>query len=78
MTFEEIFKIPKAHTLKKVREKLKTFDDDWTHEEYDAEGHLIARYESWDSRAPRTEHSSGWRKLSVDGTLLEEHDDLSL
>ena len=78
MTFEGIFKIPKGHTLKKVREKLKTFDDDWTHEEYDSQGRLVARYESWDYRAPRTRHSSGWRKLSADGTLLENHHDLPL
>jgi hypothetical protein len=37
MTFEQIYRVPKGHTLKKVHEKLRAYDDDWTHEEYDAQ-----------------------------------------
>jgi hypothetical protein len=78
MTFEQIYKIPEGHTLKKVREKLRSFDDDWTHEEYNRKGQLVARYESWDYRAPKTTPRVGWRKLGPDGTVLEEHNDLPL
>ena len=78
MTFEEIFKIPLDHTLKKTRERLKTLDDNWKHEEFDAQGQLVARYESWDYLTPGVSHNSGWRKVSPDGAVLEEHNDLPL
>ena len=81
MTFEQIFGIQAGHTLKEVRRSLGTFDDDWKHEEYDAGGNLVARYESWDYiRTGKTHptHEAGWRKYSPDGALLEKHEDLPL
>jgi hypothetical protein len=77
-TFEQIFKIKEGHTLKEVRAHHGNYDDDWKHEERDAQGELVARYESWDYMAPRQPHILGWLKFSPDGRLLEEHDELPL
>ena len=76
--FEDVFMIPKNHTLKLVKQKLGYSDEDWTHEEYNAQGQLVARYESWDYLAVGRSHKMGWRKLSPDGTVLEAHNDLPL
>jgi hypothetical protein len=45
-TFEEVFRIPKAHTLKQTyfKSSANGSRDHWTHEEYDALGALVARY----------------------------------
>lgn len=77
-TFEQVFGIRQGHTLKEVRASLRAFDDDWTHEEYNASGELVARYESWDYQPPGGTHSSGWRKYDPDGTLLESYKELPL
>jgi hypothetical protein len=77
-TFEQIFKIEPGHVLKEVRAKHRNYDDDWRHEERNENGELIAIYESWDHAAPRTPHTTGWRKYTTDGALIEQHDDLPL
>jgi|KBSSwiStaDraftv2_1062776.scaffolds.fasta_scaffold2338277_1 hypothetical protein len=79
-TFEHVFKIAPGHVLKEVRGHHNTLDDDWRHEEYNADGELIARYESWHYLRPNKSPAnfSGWLKYSSDGTLLEKHDDLPL
>ena len=76
--FEEIFGIPKDHTLRLASQRLGYSDENWTHEEYDRQGRLVARYKSWDCLSLGRSHRSGWRKLSVDGKILEEHNDLPL
>jgi hypothetical protein len=77
-TFEQIFKIKPGHSLKEVRAHLGAYDDDWRHEEPDAEGELVAIYESWDYAAPRQTHQTGWRKLTPGGVVIETHDELPL
>ncbi len=74
-TFEQIFKIKEGHALKEVRFRQGNYDDHWEHEERNAEGEFVARYESWDHMPPRQPHKVGWRKFSPDGRLLEEHDE---
>jgi hypothetical protein len=48
-TFEQVFGIPKERTLKQTSFKGSAGDsrDCWAHEEYDGQGALVARYESW-------------------------------
>ncbi len=77
-TFVQIFKIKPSHTLKELRAHHGNYDDDWTHEEYDERGALVARYESWDHMPPRQPHSAGWRKFGPDGKLIEHHGELPL
>jgi len=72
--FEEIFGIPREHTLKQSDFRCRGGDDYWEHHEYDARGKLIARYESWH----RFKAASGWRKLSLDGTIIAHGEDLPL
>jgi hypothetical protein len=43
----------------------------WEHEQYDAQGHLVARYISFDEVDARGQHSSGWEKYGAEGQLLE-------
>ncbi len=77
-TFEQVFGIPSGHILKQVRFHQSNYDDAWTHEEYDPDGHLVARYKSWDSMPPRGAARSGWCKYGPDGALIEEHQELAL
>jgi hypothetical protein len=69
-TFETAFGIPDGHVLRKV-----TLDDDggagdgsgpWEHEEYDADGRLVAVYESW----PDENGGVGFTKYSPHGWVL--------
>jgi len=47
--FRAAFQIPVDHTLKETsfRSKSSSQYESWKHEEYDASGELVARYESW-------------------------------
>lgn len=48
----------------------------WTYEEFDAAGRLLARYLEWDEVSVGGGWARrGWRKLSPDGAVLEEHID---
>ena len=69
--FEAIFGVAADHRLEQVRSRSRggalrgTF---WNHEEYDADGRLVARYESFqelDSAAGTSR--SGWVKYDADG-----------
>jgi len=64
--------------LKEILAHHGNYDDDWKHEERNAHGELVARYDSWDHRSPRRPHTAGWRKRAPDGKVLEEHDELPL
>lgn len=78
LRFKRIFGIQEGHTLREVQAHLGNYNDDWTHEEFNAQGKLVARYESWDHLSPGQPHITDWRKISPDGTLVEEHHDLPL
>lgn len=72
--FEAIFRVPPAHSLIAVRSRSRagmlagTF---WNHEEYDAAGRLVARYESFEeSGLLGRDRQGGWRKYDPDGRLV--------
>src|SRR5215211_5302104 len=74
--FEAIFGVAADHRLDQVRSRSRggavhgTF---WNHEEYDADGRLVARYESFqevDSAAGTSR--SGWVKYDADGWVVDE------
>ena len=76
LNFEAVFRIPPMHRLVAVRSRSRagilagTF---WDHEEYDALGRLVARYESFEETNPRSnDRRSGWRKYDVVGRLVAE------
>lgn len=76
LNFEAVFRIPPAHRLIVVRSRGRagivagTF---WDHEEYDAMGRLVARYESFEETNPHGDaRRTGWRKYNVVGRLVAE------
>ena len=78
LNFEAIFRIPATHRLIAVRSRSRagivagTF---WDHEEYDAAGRLVARYESFEETSSHSKISrSGWRKYDIVGRLIAEGD----
>lgn len=82
MNFEAIFRVPPSHRLEQVRSGARagpvaaTF---WLHEEYDASGRLVARYESFREHDARTGAvQSGWRKYAASGALLATSETLPL
>jgi hypothetical protein len=82
--FEAAFGVPAGHTLRKVRLSSRPHGRrrsgwEWEHEEYDAQGVLVAVYESWtrDSTPPDTDHASsivGFVKYSPHGWVLRRAD----
>jgi hypothetical protein len=76
LNFEAVLRIPATHRLVAVRSRSRagilagTF---WDHEEYDAGGRLIARYESFEETNACGEYRrSGWRKYDLFGRLVAE------
>ena len=76
LNFEAVFSVPAMHRLVAVRSRSRagvvagTF---WDHEEYDADGRLVARYESFEeSDAQGRVRRSGWRKYDLDRGLIAE------
>jgi hypothetical protein len=73
--FEAVFHIPSTHSLLVVRSRSRGgFQGGvyWEHEEYDAKGALIARYESFSESDHAGVRRSGWRKYDPMGGLIEE------
>jgi hypothetical protein len=81
-SFEGIFAIDVAHRLVLIRSRSRAgvvAGQFWTHNEYDAYGRLVARYESFEELNPATRsRRSGWSKYDQDGRLLESRDSLDL
>jgi len=79
--FEEIFRVPPVHRLRQT-----SFHsggggqyDKWTHEELDATGRLVARYESWaHTTYTGSPTDEGWKKFVLNGPLVAFGDDLPL
>jgi hypothetical protein len=79
-TFEEAFGIPIGHSLRLVRSVRRSAEGDiWEceHEEHDAEGRLVAIYESWSRGAASPagrdggeDGQGGYVKYAPDGRLL--------
>jgi hypothetical protein len=74
-SFEAIFEIPEDHQLIQVRSKRRgglLSAEYWGHDEYDANGRLVARYESFEEWNTETGASrSGWHKYDETGQLLQ-------
>jgi hypothetical protein len=79
-TFERIFRVAPTHRLVAVRSRARgglVRSEHWEHEEYDADGRLIARYESFEEIATATgQRRSGYRKLAPDGSVVATANDL--
>lgn len=75
--FSSWFDVADDHSLRQVSWKRfgrMDADERWIHEELDARGVVVARYESWSY--VDSERKAGWRKFSSEGKLIEEHDSL--
>ena len=76
-SFEQAFRIPAGHRLEQVRTRARggiikgTY---WDHDEYDATGHLVARYHSFVELGENGEYCCGWRKYNRAGTLVDAED----
>lgn len=75
MTFTHIYAIPRQHSLTLLRHfgDGNQVPEEWLHEERDADGRLVARYESWEDHSRR---ASGYRKYDSAGRLLSASDRL--
>ena len=76
LNFEAVFRVPATHRLVAVRSRSRagsvagTF---WDHEEYDALGRLVARYQSFEESDPHSHaRRSGWRKYDITGRLVAD------
>ena len=77
--FEAIFQIPAIHQLVLVRSRSQGCPISavfWQHDEYDAQGRLVAHYFSFEQVNDLGERQRGWRKFDSHGHLVSEHDDL--
>ena len=74
--FEAIFGVPPDHRLEQVRSRSRAGprrDTYWEHEEYDGDGLLVARYESFQEvEACTGAVRSGWTKYDADGWVVDE------
>jgi hypothetical protein len=73
--FESIYRVPLSHTLVAVRSRTQggpTTSVFWEHDEYDAFGHLIACYKSFQQVTATGKQRSGWQKFDREGQLLAE------
>ena len=77
--FEVIFQVPATHRLLAVRSRSRgglIRGVYWEHEEYDAGGRLVARYESFEEISATGERQSGWSKFDCAGQLVSKGTDL--
>ena len=77
--FEAIFQIPAAHQLVLVRSRSQGCPISavfWEHDEYDAQGRLVARYCSFEQVNASGDRQRGWRRFDSHGHLVSEDDDL--
>lgn len=79
--FRTIFEIPEENELVEIEAKSRGLMgalESWKHEENDAEGNLVAIYESWHNVTPNLKSNSGFRKYFPTGELLSEANELKL
>ena len=80
-SFEAIFEIPDSHRLVQVRSKTRggiMSANYWRHDEYDSDGKLAARYESFEERSAESgATTSGWHKYDQSGQLLHVSESLA-
>jgi hypothetical protein len=71
--FESVFNIPATHQLFAVRSRSRggpVLTEFWEHEEYSPDGHLVARYESYEEIGPTGTRYGCWRKFDTSGRLV--------
>ena len=71
--FESVFNIPATHQLSAVRSRSRggaVLAEFWEHKEYGPDGHLVARYESYEEISPAGAMSGCWRKFDMAGRLV--------
>jgi hypothetical protein len=76
-SFAQIFAVPRDHSLILLAHSGDGCrqPEEWRHEERDAAGRLVARYESWEDLVRRR---SGYRKYDTLGRLVASSDNLPL
>ena len=77
--FEAIFQIPATHQLVLVRSRSQGCPISaifWEHDEYDAQGRLVAHYRSFEQVNASGERQRGWRRFDGQGHLVSEDHDL--
>jgi hypothetical protein len=76
-SFQAVFCVPTDHRLELVKSRSRggLFRGEyWVHEEFDENGNLVARYESFSESDPQTGSAqNGWCRYAGDGRLLERH-----
>ena len=76
-SFEAVFGIPADHRLELVKSRIRgglIRAEYWRHEEFDANGALVAEYESFSELDPTSAAvNSGWRRYDPDGSLIQSH-----
>jgi hypothetical protein len=79
-SFETVFAIPAEHRLELVKTRVRgglIRAEYWRHEEFDARGAFVARYESFSELDPTSGAvNSGWRRYDPDGLLTDSQDEL--
>ncbi len=75
--FETIFRIPVEHRLVIRGSRSRGAPSDrvcWFHDEFDAAGALVARYETYDETDDAGQDRCGWRRYDANGRLLVRHE----
>ena len=75
--FETIFRTPVEHRLviRGSRSRGAPMDGvRWYHDEFDAAGTLVARYETYDETDQDGEARCGWRRYDAAGRLVTRHE----
>ncbi|MFH6782998.1 MULTISPECIES: hypothetical protein [Methylobacterium] len=75
--FETIFRIPVEHQLviRGSRSRGAPMDGvRWYHDEFDAAGTLVARYETYDETDAACGARCGWRRYDAAGRLVARHE----
>ena len=80
--FEALFDIPAHHKLKEVSFTgggTIGLSDKWQHEEYNAQGDLVALYLTWSTMdMKKLQKRTGFKKFSPSGQLLAEHEGIPI
>jgi hypothetical protein len=77
--FEAIFQIPATHQLVLVRSRSQGCPMSavfWEHDEYDAQGRLVAHYRSFEQVNASGERQRRWCRFDSHGHLVSEDHDL--
>lgn len=75
--FETIFLIPVEHRLVIRGSRSRGAPTDgvcWYHDEFDAAGALVARYETYDVTDESGQERCGWRRYDAAGRLVARHE----